>query len=69
VETGIILRMMNGREIKRNFIEAQGDTRRSDEVPPGAVRDSTTTLARLRRERIIAEAARLKAQYPIKFRK
>lgn len=69
VETGVILRMMNGREIKRNFIEAQGDTRRSDEVPPGAVRDSTTTLARLRRERIIAEAARLKAQYPIKFRK
>jgi hypothetical protein len=69
VETGVILRMMNGREIKRNFIEAQGDTRRPDEVPPGAVRESTTNLARLRRERIIAEAARLKAQYPIKFRK
>jgi len=69
VETGVILRMMNGREIKRNFIESQGDTRRADEVPPGATRDSITNLARLRRERIIAEAARLKAQYPIKFRK
>ncbi len=69
VETGVILRMMNGREIKRNFVESQGDTRRSDEVPPGAIRDSITNLARLRRERIIAEAARLKAQYPIKFRK
>ncbi len=69
VETGVILRMMNGREIKRNFIESQGDTRRADEVPPGASRDSVTNLARLRRERIIAEAARLKAQYPIKFRK
>ncbi len=69
VETGVMLRMMNAREIKRNFTEAQGDTRRPDEVPPGAVRDSSTSLARLRRERIIAEAARLKAQYPIKFRK
>ena len=69
VETGVILRMMNGREIKRNFIEAQSDTRRADEVPPGATRDSITNLARLRRERIIAEAGRLKAQYPIKFRK
>jgi len=69
VETGVMLRMMNAREIKRNFIESQGDTRRPDEVPPGAVRDSATSLVRLRRERIIAEAARLKAQYPIKFRK
>ena len=69
VETGVILRMMNGREIKRNFTESQSDTRRADEVPPGAVRDSMQNLARLRRERIIAEAARLKAQYPIKFRK
>jgi hypothetical protein len=69
VETGVMLRMMNAREIKRNFTESQGDTRRPDEVPPGAVRDSSASLARLRRERIIAEAARLKAQYPIKFRK
>jgi hypothetical protein len=69
VETGVVLRMMHGREIKRNFTEAQPDPRRSDEVPPSAVRDSTTNLARLRRERIIAEAARLKAQYPIKFRR
>jgi hypothetical protein len=69
VETGVMLRMMNAREIKRNFIESQGDTRRPDEVPPGAVRDSSASLVRLRRERIIAEAARLKAQYPIKFRK
>jgi len=69
VETGVILRMMNGREIKRNFTESQSDTRRANEVPPGAVRDSMQNLARLRRERIIAEAARLKAQYPIKFRK
>lgn len=69
LEMGVLLRMMNGREIKRNFIESQGDTRRSDEVPAGATRDSLTNIQRLRRERIVAEAARLKAQYPLTFRK
>ena len=69
LEMGVILRMMNGREIKRNFIESQGDTRRSDEVPAGATRDSLTNIQRLRRERIVAEAARLKQQYPLVFRK
>ena len=69
LEMGVVLRMMNGREIKRNFIESQGDTRRSDEVPAGATRDSLTNIQRLRRERIVAEAARLKQQYPLVFRK
>ena len=69
LEMGVLLRMMAGREIKRNFIEAQGDTRRPDEVPPGATRDSIANIQRLRRERIIAESGRLKAQFPIKFRK
>jgi hypothetical protein len=69
LEMGVILRMMNGREIKRNFIESQGDTRRSDEVPAGSTRDSLTNIQRLRRERIVSEAARLKQQYPLVFRK
>jgi hypothetical protein len=69
VEMGVILRMMNSREIKRNFIESQGDTRRSDEVPPGSTRDSLSNIQRLRRERITSEAARLKQQYPLVFRK
>ncbi len=69
VELGVIIRMMAGREVKRSFIESQGDTRRSDEVPPGSSRDSVANLLRLRRERITAEAGRLKAQYPIQFRK
>ena len=69
LEMGVLLRMMNGREIKRNFIESQGDTRRSDEVPAGSTRDSLTNIQRLRRERIVSEAARLKQQYPLVFRK
>ena len=69
VELGVVIRMMAGREVKRSFVESQGDTRRADEVPVGASRDSVANLLRLRRERITAEAGRLKAQYPIQFRK
>jgi hypothetical protein len=69
VETGVMVRMMNAREIKRNFIESQSDTRRPEEVPPRAIQESAANLQRLRRERIIAEAARLKAQYPQQFRR
>lgn len=69
IEMGVIMRLMAGREIKRNFTEAQGDTRRPDEVQAGAVANSVANIQRLRRERVIAEAGRLKAQYPIRFRK
>ena len=69
VEMGVMLRMMAGREIKRNFTETQSETRRPDEVPPGAVTQSVANIQRLRRERVVAEAGRLKAQYPIRFRK
>jgi len=69
IEMGVVMRMMAGREIKRNFTETQGDTRRPDEVQAGAVSQSVANIQRLRRERIIAEAGRLKAQHPIKFRK
>jgi hypothetical protein len=69
VEMGVVMRLMAGREIKRNFTEAQGDTRRPDEVQAGAIANSIANIQRLRRERVIAEAGRLKAQYPIKFRK
>ena len=61
---GSQIRMMSPREMKRNFTESQGDTRRSDEVPPGAVANSITNLLRLRRDRITAEAAKLTRRYP-----
>jgi len=64
VEMGVQIRLMSAREIKRNFTESQGDTRRADEVGAGAVANSITGLLRLRRDRIIAEAAKLMRQYP-----
>jgi len=69
IELGVIMRLMAPREIKRNFTESQSDTRRAEEVQAGAIAQSVANVMRLRRERIIAEAGRLKAQYPIKFRK
>lgn len=68
LEMGVMTRMMASREIRRNFTEAQGDTRRADEVPAGAVRDSLTNILRLRRDRIIAEKAKLARQYPLTIR-
>lgn len=61
---GAQIRMVAPREIKRNFTESQGDTRRAEEVPAGAVAGSLTNLLRLRRDRIVAEAMRLNRQYP-----
>lgn len=65
---GAQIRLMAGREVKRNFTESQGDTRRAEEVPAGAVGNSITNLLRLRRDRIQAEAARLARQYPLRIR-
>ena len=66
---GVQLRAMVGREIKRNFTESQGDTRRADEVGPGAIQASWRGLAALRAQRIEAEQARLSQQYPQRIRK
>lgn len=62
---GSQIRLMAPREIKRNLTESQGDTRRADEVPSGALTNSITNLMRLRRDRITAEATKLDSQYPL----
>ena len=62
---GAAIRLMSGREIKRNFTETQGDSRRATEVPAGAVQQSSTGLKLLRAQRIVAECARLNSLYPI----
>jgi hypothetical protein len=64
VNMGAQIRLIAPREMKRNFTESQGDTRRAEEVPAGAVAGSITNLIRLRRDRITAESAKLKRQYP-----
>jgi hypothetical protein len=64
LQIGAQIRLVSPREIKRNFTESQGDTRRSDEVQAGSVASSINNLLRMRRDRITAEAARLAREYP-----
>lgn len=66
---GAQIRLIAPREIKRNFTESQGDTRRADEVSAGAVSNSIVSMLRMRRDRITAEAAKLTRQYPIFLQK
>jgi hypothetical protein len=64
VTIGTQIRLMSPREIKRNFTESQGDTRRAEEVGAGAVTASISNMKQLRKDRITAEAARLARAYP-----
>lgn len=61
---GAAVRMVAPREIKRNFTEWQGEPRRANEVPPGAVGNSMRLVAGQRQNRITAEASKLMQQYP-----
>lgn len=61
---GAQIRLVSPREIKRNFTESQGDTRRAEEVTAGAVGGSINNLIRQRRDRITSEAAKLARRYP-----
>jgi len=61
---GAAMRLAGVREVKRNFTESQGDTRRASEVPPNAQVAGMTVLMRERARRIKAEAARLASSWP-----
>jgi len=61
---GAAVRLMSGREVSRSSPNSQGDTRRSNEVPPGAVGASYRGLVGLWQERVKDESSRLRAMYP-----
>lgn len=61
---GAAIRLGDGREVKRNFIESQPDARKAPEVPPGAVGGSFKWLEARHSKRIDAEADRIRRQYP-----
>lgn len=62
---GAAIRLMAGREVGRNALNAQGDARRANEVGPGAIAASSRNLIGLWAQRIAEENARLRAQYPL----
>lgn len=61
---GAGMRLVGVREVKRNFDESQGDTRRASEVPPNAQMAGYQALARERQRRLKAEAAQLANTWP-----
>ena len=61
---GAAITVMAGREIRRDFTDVQGDSRRALEVPAGAVTASTVGLSRLRVQRLTLEVAKLRRMYP-----
>jgi len=65
---GAQINLMASREIKRNFIEGQPDSRKAQDVPAGATNASIRALQMQRQERIDAEADRLARQYNVRLR-
>ena len=61
---GAAMRLVAPREIRRNQIDSQGGSRRSEEVPPGAVAASLRGIASLRQQRIVEEASLLAQRHP-----
>ncbi len=63
-DLGAAIRLMQPREIKRNFYESQPDPRKAVEIPPNAVANSSTKLEMQRQKRIDAECDRIEQAYP-----
>ena len=64
---GAALSLMTTAPIRREFLDAQGSSRRAEEVPPGAISASMRDLRARRDMRVAAEAARLATMYPQKY--
>ena len=64
-DLGAALRLMDPREVKRNFYESQPDPRKAPEIPPQAVANSAAKLEARRTMRINSEAERIMSAYPM----
>lgn len=63
-DLGAAIRLIDPREVKRNFTESQADPRKAPEVPPGSVMNSGKYLEARRQKRIDAEYDRISRAYP-----
>jgi hypothetical protein len=60
---GAMVGLVAPREVKRNQIDSEPDSRRGPEVPPGSVMNSVAGVLRQRQARINSESARLQQLY------
>jgi hypothetical protein len=61
---GAAMRLAGLQEIKRTLTGSQGDTRRANEVPAGAIITATRWLEQEYRRRVVAEKEALARQFP-----
>jgi hypothetical protein len=66
---GAAIGLLVGREAGRNFHEAQGNTRRAEEVPPGAEAQGLNPIVRHYERRRAQEVRRLTKRYPYRTRR
>lgn len=64
IQMGAAIRMIAGREVKRNLTEAQGDTRRAEEVGTGSQLQSVRGLLAVWERRLEEEKRRLLETWP-----
>lgn len=64
---GAAWRLLSTREVKRTFTEAQPEARIAADVPPGYTDQTAARLKRVRDERLIEEAGRLRSKIPLRF--
>lgn len=67
LSVGAAWRLTSALEMRRNDITNQGDTRRADEVPPGALLGASREIGRVRQQRINEEVSRLREKYPTRM--
>lgn len=63
---GAAARLIGTAEARRSSLDAQGDTRRAQEVPIGAAARGASVLMQLRSRRIAEERSRLQEKYPVR---
>jgi hypothetical protein len=63
-DLGAFIRLVQPREVKRNFYESQPDPRKAPEIPPQAIANSSVKVEMQRQKRIDAEKDRIEAAYP-----
>lgn len=66
---GTTLALGSAREIARNYHDSQGNTRRAEEVPPGAEIGGLRPIMARYEERLAAEKTRLAQRYPYRRRR
>lgn len=69
VALGAALRLLAGREVRRNQLGAQPDTRRAEDVPPGASLQSSRGLQAVYDEELKAVKADQNRRYPSRGRR